>query len=66
MLSRVQKIRQALMHRPFNEQSAEYLLFLQKTGTQIRQLALQVETMDWSRELEELDKRIDAISRGKV
>lgn len=66
MLGRVQKIRQSLMHRPFNEQSAEYLLFLQKTGTQIRELASQVETMDWARELEELDKRIDAISRGKV
>lgn len=61
ILGRVQKIQQALTHRPFNDQSAEHLMFLQKTKTGIEQLSAQFKTMNWVAELKEINNRIAAI-----
>ncbi len=47
---RIQKVRTALQHRPFNAEADEYQQFLQKLLQQIAALEQQYPTTDWSHE----------------
>jgi len=54
----VEKINQAINHRPFNTQSDDFKAFVNKTLRRIEQLAEQNPTLSFSEEIETLNQYI--------
>lgn len=60
-LKDIEKITQALAHRPFSEHTITYKTFLLKTKQQIEQVKSQEQAIDWTTELQQIDTKLHSL-----